>query len=161
MTNFQNPLKLLTFYAENVFGVGINIFIFSAILLFVLHSFLILLITKGFGRYISGVSISGKPRISFLPYAFAMFLIALTHIMDQLFFAYMIDGMGVFTDPLVSFYFVGEMYSSAGYGNYQLSPEWRGLPILLAFSGLFAVSISTAGLFSMLQMLLDEHKKNK
>jgi len=161
MTNFQNPLKLLTFYAENVFGGGIDVFIFSAIVIFVIHSFLILSITKGFERYISGVSISGKPRTSFLPYAFVMFLIALTHMMDLLFFAYMLDGMGVFTDPLVSFYFAGDMYTTVGFGNYQLSPEWRGLPFLLAFSGIFAVSISTAGLFSMLQMLLDERNKNK
>jgi hypothetical protein len=134
---------------------------FSAILIFVIHSFLILSITKGFGRYISGASISWKARISFLPYAFAMFLIALTHMIDLLFYAYMLDGMGVFTDPLVSFYFAGEMYTTVGYGNYQLSPEWCGLPFLLAFSGIFAVSISAAGLFRMLQMLLDERNKNK
>ncbi|WP_257785587.1 hypothetical protein [Polynucleobacter asymbioticus] len=42
MTNFQNPLKLLTFYAENIFGGGIDVFMLSAILIFVIHSFLVL-----------------------------------------------------------------------------------------------------------------------
>ncbi|MBU3625352.1 hypothetical protein ICN48_03760 [Polynucleobacter sp. JS-Safj-400b-B2] len=42
MTNFQNPLKLLNFYAENIFGGGIDVFMLSAILIFVIHSFLVL-----------------------------------------------------------------------------------------------------------------------
>ncbi|MBT8615609.1 transporter [Polynucleobacter paneuropaeus] len=161
MTNFHNPLKLLNFYANNIFGGGLDVFMLSAILIFVIHSFLVLLITKGFGHFISRSSISWKARVSFLPYAFVMFLIVLTHMMDLLFYAYMLDGMGVFTDPLASFYFAGEMYTTVGYGNYQLSPEWRGLPLVIAFSGIFAVSISGAGLFNMLQMLLNERNKKK
>lgn len=161
MTNFQNPLKLLTFYAENIFGGGIDVFMLSAILIFVIHSFLVLSITRGFGRFITGTSVSWKARVSFLPYAFVMFLIVLTHMMDLLFYAYMLDGMGVFSDPLASFYFAGEMYTTVGYGNYQLSPEWRGLPLVIAFSGIFAVSISGAGLFNMLQILLVDRNKNK
>ncbi|ANI99925.1 hypothetical protein A8O14_07495 [Polynucleobacter wuianus] len=161
MTNFQNPLKLLAFYAENIFGSGIDVFMLSAIVIFVIHSFLVLSITRGFGRFITGNSVSWKARVSFLPYAFVMFLIVMTHMMDLLFYAYMLDGMGVFSDPLASFYFAGEMYTTVGYGNYQLSPEWRGLPLVIAFSGIFAISISGAGLFNMLQMLLDERNKSK
>ncbi|MDH6302929.1 hypothetical protein M2128_001870 [Polynucleobacter sphagniphilus] len=161
MTNFQNPLKLLTFYTENVFGGGIDIFMLSAILIFVIHSFLVLSITRGFGRFVSSSTLSWAARVSFLPYAFVMFLIVLTHMMDLLFYAYMLDGLGVFSDPLASFYFAGEMYTTVGYGNYQLSPEWRGLPLVIAFSGIFAVSISGAGLFNMLQILLVERNKNK
>ncbi|MDH6300979.1 ion channel [Polynucleobacter sphagniphilus] len=161
MTNFQNPLKLLTFYAENIFGGGIDVFMLSAILIFVIHSFLVLSITRGFGRFITGTSVSWKARVSFLPYALVMCLIVMTHMMDLLFYAYMLDGMGVFSDPLASFYFAGEMYTTVGYGNYELSPEWRGLPLVIAFSGIFAVSISGAGLFNMLQILLVERNKNK
>jgi hypothetical protein len=61
--------------------------------------------------------------------------------------------MGVFTDQLTSFYFAGEMYTTLGYGNFVLAPQWRGLPLIIGFTGLFSVSISGAGLFSMLQEL--------
>ena len=73
--------------------------------------------------------------------------------MDLLYLAYMLDGMKVFPDQLTSFYFAGEMYTTLGYGSYQLAPEWRGLPFIIGFTGLFSASISGAGLFTMLQDL--------
>ena len=159
MTNFQNPLTLLAFYAHNIFNANIDVFIFSAIILFVIHCFVVLTLARVFGWFVSSNTLSRALRVSFLPYAFVMFLIMLTHVMDLLFYAYMLDGMGVFSDPIASFYFAGEMYTTVGYGNYQLSPEWRGLPLVIAFSGIFAVSISGAGLFNMLHILLIERSK--
>ena len=61
--------------------------------------------------------------------------------------------MQVFSDPLTAFYFSGEMYTTLGYGNYVLPPEYRGLPFVIGFTGLFSASISGAGMYSMLQDL--------
>lgn len=88
-----------------------------------------------------------------MPYTMTMLLIMSTHLTDLLYLAYMLNGMNVFSDPLTSFYFAGEMYTTLGYGNYPLTPEWRGLPFIIGFTGLFSVSISGAGLFTMLQDL--------
>lgn len=87
-----------------------------------------------------------------MPYALAMLVILQTHLMDLFYFAYMLDGMMIFPIPSPHF-FAREMYALLGYGSYQLPPEWRGLPFLIGFTGLFAVSISGSGLYTTLQGL--------
>lgn len=153
MTNFQNPLTLIAFYFENIFHLNIAVFILTSIVIFALHGFTILFITERYEYFLHNNSISLKTRVSFIPYTLTMLLIMSTHLLDLLYLAYMIDGMGVFSDKLTSFYFAGEMYTTLGYGDYQLAPEWRGLPFTIGFTGLFSASISGAGLFTMLQDL--------
>jgi hypothetical protein len=153
MTNFQNPLTLIAFYFENIFHFNIAVFLFTSIVIFAIHGFTILLITERYEHFLHNNSFSLKVRVSFIPYTLTMFVIMLTHVMDLLYLAYMLDGMSVFSDKLTSFYFAGEMYTTLGYGNYQLAPEWRGLPFTIGFTGLFSASISGAGLFTMLQDL--------
>jgi len=151
MTDFKNPFTLFTFYANHIFGEKIDVFIFSAIAILIVHSFTVLFIAKKFKWFISSSSFT--LRYSFFVYLVAMLLIVISHLLDLLYFSYMLDGMQVFVDPLTAFYFAGEMYTTLGYGNYQLGPEWRGLPFIIGFTGLFSVSISGAGLFTMLQDL--------
>ena len=143
----------MLFYFENIFHFNIVVFILTSIIIFALHGFTILLITERYEYFLHNSSISLKTRISFIPYTLTMFVIMATHVIDLLYLAYMIDGMKVFTDQLTSFYFAGEMYTTLGYGNYQLASEWRGLPFIIGFTGLFSASISGAGLFTMLQDL--------
>jgi hypothetical protein len=50
------------------------------------------------------------------------------------------------------------MYTTIGYGTYVLSSQWKMLPIIIAFSGIFAVSMSGAALYTMMGSLLN-HKK--
>jgi hypothetical protein len=70
--------------------------------------------------------------------------------------------MHVFPDPLTAFYFVGEMYTTVGFGSYTLEPQWRSLPLIIAFSGLFSFSISASVLFNVLGYLVaDRHQKPK
>ncbi len=152
-THFQNPITLLVFYFNNIFGEQIDIFIALAALIVIIHSFTILTIARAFEAFITNSSFSRNFRLGIFPYTFTMLVIVMTHILDLLYFAYLIDGMGVFTDQLTSFYFAGEMYTTLGYGNFVLAPQWRGLPLIIGFTGLFSVSISGAGLFSMLQEL--------
>jgi len=46
------------------------------------------------------------------------------------------------------------MYTTVGYGDYSLSEQWRILPIIISFSGIFAVSMSGAAMYSMMGTLL-------
>ncbi len=153
MTNFQNPLTLIAFYFENIFQLNIAVFIFTSIIIFALHGFTILLITEKYEYFLHNNSIGLKTRISFIPYTLTMLVIMSTHLIDLLYLAYMLDGMKVFPDQLTSFYFAGEMYTTLGFGSYKFAPEWRGLPFIIGFTGLFSASISGAGLFTMLQDL--------
>jgi Ion channel len=153
MTNFQNPLTLFTFYFENIFHINIAVFILVSIFIFAIHGFTILFITERYEYFLHNNSINLKKRVGFIPYTLTMLVIMSTHLMDLLYLAYMLDGMKVFPDQLTSFYFAGEMYTTLGYGSYQLAPEWRGLPFIIGFTGLFSASISGAGLFTMLQDL--------
>ncbi|QWD78735.1 ion channel [Polynucleobacter sp. MWH-Svant-W18] len=150
---FQNPLPLLIFYANHIFGEKIDVFIITAILIFSLHSFFILLVANRFQYFVNSSSDSSGKYFRFIVYTIAMLFIMMSHLMDLLYFSYVMDCMKVFSDPLTAFYFVGEMYTTLGYGNYQLGPEWRGLPFVIGFTGLFSASISGAGLFTMLQYL--------
>jgi hypothetical protein len=52
------------------------------------------------------------------------------------------------------------MYTTVGYGSYNLSERWRILPIIISFTGIFAVSMSGAALYSMMGALLGRSTQN-
>jgi hypothetical protein len=54
----------------------------------------------------------------------------------------------------------GEMYRTVGYGDYKLAEQWRVLPIIISFTGIFAVSMSGAALYSMMGALLNRPSQN-
>jgi len=70
-------------------------------------------------------------------------------------------GVTVFPSVIKTFYFAGEMYTNLDHNDplYKLGSEWRMLPILISFSGLFAVAISGAALFSLLISTFDRRSK--
>jgi hypothetical protein len=91
---------------------------------------------------------------SFISYFIAILLIIFTHITEIVAWAYVLVAFAVFPSITQTFYFVGEMYTTLGFGNYPLSNTWQILPILISFSGVFAVSMSGAALYSMMGALL-------
>jgi hypothetical protein len=52
------------------------------------------------------------------------------------------------------------MYTTVGYGEYVLTTRWRILPIIISFSGIFAVSMSGAALYTMMGALLGRSNQN-
>jgi hypothetical protein len=50
------------------------------------------------------------------------------------------------------------MYTTVGYGNYKLTEQWRILPIIISFTGIFAVSMSGAALYTMMGALINKNK---
>ena len=91
---------------------------------------------------------------SFISYFIAILLIILTHIAEIVAWTYVLVAFSVFPSITQTFYFVGEMYTTLGFGNYPLASGWQILPILISFSGVFAVSMSGAALYSMMGGLL-------
>ena len=61
-------------------------------------------------------------------------------------------SVNVFPSALKTFYFAGEMYTNLDHNDpiYILGPQWNMLPILISFSGLFAVAISGSALYGLL-----------
>ena len=97
---------------------------------------------------------------SFLSYFIAILLVIASHLGEIVVWAYICVALKVFPTNPQTFYFAGEMYTTVGYGNYILPEHWRILPIIISFSGIFAVSMSGAALYSMMGALLGHKNKN-
>ena len=104
-----------------------------------------------------------KKRIfggSFVAYFLAILLVIASHLCEIVAWAYLCVALKVFPSDPQTFYFAGEMYTTVGFGSYQLSEHWRILPIIISFSGIFAVSMSGAALYSMMGALLGHGYQN-
>jgi hypothetical protein len=97
---------------------------------------------------------------NFASYFIAILLIIAVHFAEIIAWAYICVALKVFPTNPQTFYFAGEMYTTVGYGNYSLSEQWRVLPIIISFTGIFAVSMSGAALYSMMINLLGHSKQS-
>ncbi len=97
---------------------------------------------------------------NFLSYFIAILLIICSHFAEIMAWAYICVALKIFATNPQTFYFAGEMYTTVGYGDYTLSEQWRVLPIIISFSGIFAVSMSGAAMYSMMGALLGHSNKN-
>jgi len=87
-------------------------------------------------------------------------LIIEVHFAEIIAWAYICVALKVFPTNPQTFYFAGEMYTTVGYGDYNLTEHWRVLPIIISFTGIFAVSMSGAALYSMMVNLLGHSKQS-
>lgn len=97
---------------------------------------------------------------SFLSYFIAILLVIAIHFGEIIVWAYLCVALKVFPTNPQTFYFAGEMYTTVGYGSYNLLEKWRILPIIISFSGIFAVSMSGAALYTMMGALLGHSNQN-
>jgi hypothetical protein len=95
---------------------------------------------------------------SFLSYFVAIFLVIAIHFAEIIIWAYLCVALRVFPTNPQTFFFAGEMYTTVGYGNYKLTEQWRILPIIISFTGIFAVSMSGAALYTMMGALINKNK---
>jgi hypothetical protein len=93
---------------------------------------------------------------NFVSYFIAILLIIAAHLVEIIAWAYICVALKVFPTNPQTFYFAGEMYTTVGYGDYKLTEHWRILPIIISFTGIFAVSMSGAALYSMMGALLSK-----
>jgi hypothetical protein len=131
-----------------------------ACLMLTMHGIAVLMIAGTFhwiDRKLENKRIYGA---NFLSYFIAILLIIASHLIEIVAWAYICVALQVFPTNPQTFYFAGEMYTTVGFGTYILSEQWRILPIIISFSGIFAVSMSGAALYSMMGTLLGRSNQN-
>ncbi|QWE15727.1 transporter [Polynucleobacter sp. AP-Nino-20-G2] len=131
-----------------------------ACLMLTLHGVAVLMIAGAFhwlDRKLENRRVYGA---NFLSYFIAILLIIASHLIEIVAWSYICVALQVFPTNPQTFYFAGEMYTTVGYGDYTLSERWRILPIIISFSGIFAVSMSGAALYSMMGALLNRSNPN-
>ena len=136
------------------------VMVVSACLMLAVHAIAVLGIA---GAFHAIDNLMTKKRIygaSFLSYFIAILFVIAIHLSEIVVWAYICVALKVFPTNPQTFYFAGEMYTTVGYGDYKLSEQWRILPIIISFSGIFAVSMSGAALYSMMGALLGHANQN-
>ena len=136
------------------------VIVVSACLMLAVHAVAVLGIA---GAFHAIDEIMTRRRIvgaSFLSYFIAILLVIAIHLTEIVVWAYICVALKVFPTNPQTFYFAGEMYTTVGYGDYKLSEQWRILPIIISFSGIFAVSMSGAALYTMMGALLGHPNQN-
>jgi len=122
------------------------------------HGMFVLFLTLIFHRLVEKYL---KPKSILLAgffYFIAINLIFFSHFVDLLIWTYTTLYVDAIRDPMSAFYFVGEMYTTLGFGQFNVDPRWRVLPIIISIGGIFSASISAAALYSMLNALINKIK---
>lgn len=153
--------NLSTLFTEINGDIGSNVTFFLLILtclMLTIHGVVVLAIAGAF-HWIDGRLENRRIYgANFLSYFIAILLIIAAHVSQIISWTYVCIALNVLPTKPQMLYFVGEMYTTIGYGTYALAPQWKMLPIIIAFSGIFAVSMSGAALYTMMGSLLS-HKK--
>jgi hypothetical protein len=131
-----------------------------ACLMLTFHGIAVLMIAGAFHWLDSRLENRRVYGANFLSYFLAILLIIASHLIEIVTWSYICVAFQVLPTNPQTFYFAGEMYTTVGYGNYSLSERWRILPIIISFTGIFAVSMSGAALYSMMGALLGRSSQN-
>ena len=126
----------------------------TAITMLVAHALFILLVGKIYQVLIDWADNTGMFWLSIPFYMMAVGIVFMTHIVDIIIWTYALIALNIFEVDINAFYFAGEMYTTVGYGTFPLPENWKILPIVVAFSGIFAASMSGAVLFNMIGQII-------
>lgn len=132
--------------------------IMMLMLMLTLHGMFVLFLTISFHKLVEKYL---KPKSIFLAgflYFIAINMIFVSHFIDLLIWTYTTLYVGAIKEPMNAFYFVGEMYTTLGFGQFSVSPQWRILPIIISIGGIFSASISAAALYTMLNTLISKSR---
>ncbi|MFZ9326382.1 MAG: ion channel [Polynucleobacter sp.] len=124
----------------------------------VAHALFILLVGKIYQVLIDWADNTGMFWLSIPFYMMAVGIVFMTHIVDIIIWTYALIALNIFEVDINAFYFAGEMYTTVGYGTFPLPENWKILPIVVAFSGIFAASMSGAVLFNMIGQIIRKKK---
>lgn len=163
LPGFSNLPSFSTLFAEINTDMGnsqIWFVLLLACLMLTFHGVAVLMIAGAFHWIDQKLENKRIYGANFLSYFIAILLIIASHLIEIVAWAYICVALQVFPTNPQTFYFAGEMYTTVGYGDYTLSERWRILPIIISFSGIFAVSMSGAALYSMMGALLNRSSQN-
>jgi len=139
----------------------------SAMLVF--HGIYIMLVVICFHKLVDWLSSKKHMKKDFfhafrlaavISYFISIILVMIGHFADIIMWTYALIPLNIFVSNPEAFYFAGEMYVTVGFGSFELEKNWRILPIVIAFTGIFAASMSAAALFNMLSSLIDKDRIN-
>jgi len=152
ISNLPNVFFILSEITGSLTDFGIRLMSFVAVLVLLVHGVLILLIMGCFHIFNQRYGSSRNKKIDGLVYFTVVLLILFSHLIDIFIWTYAMVSVEVFPSIMKTFYFAGEMYTNLDHNDpiYVLGQQWRMLPILISFSGLFAVAISGAALYTLL-----------
>lgn len=126
----------------------------TAVAMLVAHALFILMVGKIYQVLIDWADNREMFWLSIPFYMIAVGIIFMTHIVDIVIWTYALIALKIFEIDINAFYFAGEMYTTVGYGTFPLPDNWKILPIVVAFSGIFAASMSGAVLFNMIGQII-------
>lgn len=133
----------------------------AACFLLTVHGLAVLIIASAFHWLDQKLENKRVYGANFVSYFIAILLIIGSHLFEIIAWAYICVALQVFPTNPQTFYFAGEMYTTVGFGSYKLSEQWRILPIIISFSGIFAVSMSGAALYTMMGALIGKNQNPK
>ncbi len=157
MSNLPNFFTLAQQVGES-FPDQLTIVLLTAIGMLVAHALLILIIGKIYQMLIDWADNRNIFWLSISFYMIAVVLVFMTHLVDIVVWSYALIALKIFEIDTNAFYFAGEMYTTVGYGTFPLPENWKILPIVVAFSGIFAASMSGAVLFNMIGQIIRKKK---
>ena len=153
MVDLPNFFSLAQKVGES-FPEELTVVLLTAIAMLVAHALLILLIGKIYQVLLDWADNRNIFWLSIPFYMIAVGLVFMTHLVDIVVWSYALIALKVFEIDTNAFYFAGEMYTTVGYGTFPLPENWKILPIVVAFSGIFAASMSGAVLFNMIGQII-------
>jgi hypothetical protein len=159
LASLSNVFEKMSFFFTNALNEAEAIVMLYAVIMISLHGLYFASITMPFRHFVNFASRLRFGLSVFLPFILIIFLVIFIHIVDIFIFSYIIDSLNVFPDSLTSFYFVGEMYTTVGYGSYTLGPQWKSLPLIIAFLGLLNFAISGSILITSLTYIVATRQK--
>jgi hypothetical protein len=158
MTDLPNFFTLFEKVGNSLPLSELYIVFLTAIAMLVAHALFILLVGKIYQVLIDWADNTGMFWLSIPFYMMAVGIVFMTHIVDIIIWTYALIALNIFEVDINAFYFAGEMYTTVGYGTFPLPENWKILPIVVAFSGIFAASMSGAVLFNMIGQIIRKKK---
>lgn len=163
LNNLPNIVNLWNEIAVDLVRPEMKFMILVAMLVVLVHGMLVLLIMFVFHQINKHNINSYQKQVDVLVYFSVILLIFVSHLLDIFIWTYAMVNLEIFPSSLKTFYFAGEMYTNLDHNDprFKLGPDWNMLPILLSFSGLFAVAISGSALYTLLVSTFTKPSKDQ
>lgn len=163
LNNLPNIVNLWNEIAVDLVRPEMKFMILVAMLVVLVHGMLVLLIMFVFHQINKHNINSYQKQVDVLVYFSVILLIFVSHLVDIFIWTYAMVNLEIFPSSLKTFYFAGEMYTNLDHNDpsFKLGPDWNMLPILLSFSGLFAVAISGSALYTLLVSTFTKPSKDQ
>jgi hypothetical protein len=116
-------------------------------------------------RIVMGLLPTGFEVVSFWKSVAVMMLVtlitAVMHLIEITLWAVVFMMCGEMATFEMAFYFSAENYTALGYENLLMSGQWRILGPLEAINGLLLIGLSTAGMFAILNRLIENRLRRQ